>query len=122
MNHLYTAGTVRNYYPVKQYFILTSYHDPTFQWPLFIAEEAPNLNDAFLLPTHVPTSVANVFTKMNKIVKICRDDLSRSLYTSLVQKHSIAQLNFNISKLKKITKQVLSSYHQFSWRNKQSSS
>ena len=29
LNRLFTIGTIRNYDPVKQYFILSSYHDPT---------------------------------------------------------------------------------------------
>ena len=29
LNHLYTIGTIRNYDPAKQYYILFPYHDPT---------------------------------------------------------------------------------------------
>ena len=125
-NHLYTTGTIGNYDPVEQYSIFTSYHDPTR--PLFVPQdalnlndefilpthvpEALNLNDGFLLPTHVPTSVAN--SKLNKLVETPLDDHCRSLYTSLVHKHySNEQLDFIIAKVSsfilKITKQVLPS-------------
>ena len=98
MKHLFTIGTIRNYDPVKQYFILSSYHDPTR--PLFVPQEALNVNDDFLLPTHIPNAVQNFFPKMNKLVETPLDDHSRSLYTALVHKHySLAQLNFIIAKL-----------------------
>ena len=98
LNHLFTIGTIRNYDPVKQYFILSSYHDPTR--PLFVPQEALNVNDDFLLPTHIPNAVPNFFPKMNKLVETPLDDHSRSLYTALVHKHySLAQLNFIIAKL-----------------------
>ena len=45
LNHLFTIGTIRNYDSVKQYFILSSYHDPTR--PLFVPQEE------LLLPTHI---------------------------------------------------------------------
>ena len=98
MNHLFIIGTIRNYDPVKQYFILSSYHDPTR--PLFVPQEALNVNDDFLLPTHIPNAVSNFFPKMNKLVETPLDDHSRSLYTALVHKHySLAQLKFIIAKL-----------------------
>ena len=98
MNHLFTIGTIRNYDPVKQYFVLSSYHDPTR--PLFVPQEALNVNDDFLLPTHIPNAVQNFFPKMTKLVETPLDDHSRSLYTALVHKHySLAQLNFIIAKL-----------------------
>ena len=98
LNPLFTVGTIRNYDPVKQYFILPSYHDPTR--PLFVPQEALNVNDDFLLPTHIPTAVPNFFPKMNKLVETPLDDHSRSLYTALIHKHySLAQLNFIIAKL-----------------------
>ena len=50
LNHLFTIGTIRNYDPVKQQYILTNYHDPTR--PLFVPQEAFNLIDDLLLPTH----------------------------------------------------------------------
>ena len=57
------------------------------------------MNDDFLLPTHVPTSVANFFPKMNKIVDASLDDHSRYSSTSLAHKYySIAQLSFIIAK------------------------
>ena len=90
-NHLF-------YDPVKQYFILSSYHVPTR--PLFVPQEALNVNDDFLLPTHIPNAVPNFFPKMNKLVETPLDDHSRSLYTALIHKHySLAQLNFIIAKL-----------------------
>ena len=61
LNHLFTIGIFRNYDPVKQYFILLSYHDPTR--PLFVPQEALNVNDDFLLPTHIPNAVPNFFPK-----------------------------------------------------------
>ena len=83
---------------MKQYFILSSYHDPTR--PLFVPQEALNVNDDFLLPTHIPNAVPNFFPKMNKLVETPLDDHSRSLYTTLIHKHySLAQLNFIIAKL-----------------------
>ena len=98
LNHLFTIGTIRNYDPVKQYFILSSYHDPTR--PLFVPQEALNVHDDFLLPTHIPNAVPNFFPKMNKLVETPLDDHSRSLYTALIHKHySLAQLNFIIAKL-----------------------
>ena len=98
LNHLFTIGTIRNYDPVKQYFVLSSYHDPTR--PLFVPQEALNVNDDFLLPTHIPNVVQNFFPKMTKLVETPLDDHSRSLYTALVHKHySLAQLNFIIAKL-----------------------
>ena len=98
LNHLFTIGTIRNYDPVKQYFVLSSYHDPTR--PLFVPQEALNVNDDFLLPTHIPNAVQNFFPKMTKLVETPLDDHSRSLYTALVHKHySLAQLNFIIAKL-----------------------
>ena len=98
LNHLFTIGTIRNYDPVKQYFVLSSYHDPTR--PLFVPQEALNVNDDFLLPTHIPNAVQNFFPKMTKLVETPLDDHSRSLYTALVHKHySLAQLNFVIAKL-----------------------
>ena len=72
LNHHYTTDTIRNYDPVKQNFVLTSYHDPIR--PLFVPQEAFNLNDDFLLPTHVPTSVANFFPKTNKVVETPLND------------------------------------------------
>ena len=90
LNHLFTIGTIRNYDPVKQYFVLSSYHYPTR--PLFVTQEALNVDDDFLLPTHIPKFF---FPKMNKLVETPLDDHSRSLYTALVRKHySLAQLNF----------------------------
>ena len=98
LNYLFTIGTIRNYDPVKQNFLLSSYHDPTR--PLFVPQGALNVNDDFLLPTHIPTAVYNFFPKMNKLVETPLDDHSRSLYTALVHKHySLAQLNFIIAKL-----------------------
>ena len=58
LNHLFTIGTIRNYDPVKQYYILTTYHDPTRL--SFVPQEALNVNDDFLLPTHIPTAVPAV--------------------------------------------------------------
>ena len=75
LNHLFTIGTIRNYDPGKQYYILNSYHDPTR--PLFVPQEALNLNDDFLLPTHIPTAVPNFFQKMNKLVETPLDDYPR---------------------------------------------
>ena len=98
LNHLFTIGTIRNYDPVKQYYILTSYQDLTR--PLFVPPEALNLYDDFLLPKHIPTAGPNFFPKMNKLVETPLDDHSHSLYTALVHKHySFAQLNFIIAKL-----------------------
>ena len=98
LNHLFTIGTIRNYDPVKQYYILTSYHDPTR--PLFVPQEALNLNDDYLLPTHIPTAVPDLFPKRNKLVVTPLDGHFRTLYTALVHKHySLAQLNFIIAKL-----------------------
>ena len=98
LNHLFTIGTIRNYDPVKQCFILSSYHDPTR--PLFVPQEALNVNDDFLLPTHIPNAVPNFFPKMNKLMETPLDDHSRSLYTALIHKHySLAQLSFIIAKL-----------------------
>ena len=98
LNHLFTICTIRNYDPVKQYYILTSYHDPTR--PLVVPQQSFNSNDDFLLPTHIPTTVPNVFPKMNKLVETPLDYHSRSLYTALVHKHySLAQLNFIIAKI-----------------------
>ena len=82
LNHLFTIGTIRNYDPVKQYFLLSSYHDPTR--PLFVPQEALNVNDDFLLPNHIPNAVPNFFPKMNKLVETPLDDHSRSLYIALV--------------------------------------
>ena len=61
MNHLFTIGTIRKYDPVEQFYILTTYHDPTR--PLFVSPEALNVNDDFLLPTHIPTAVPNFFSQ-----------------------------------------------------------
>ena len=98
LNHLFTIGTIRNYDPVKQYYILTSYHDPTR--PFFVPQETFNVNDDFLLPTHIPTAVPNFFPKMNKLEKTPLDNHSRSLYTVFVHiHHSLAQLKFIIAKL-----------------------
>ena len=55
LDHLITIGTFRNYDPIKQYYILSPFHDPTPH--LFVPQEALNLNDDFLLPTHIPTNV-----------------------------------------------------------------
>ena len=66
LNHHYTIGTIRNYDPVKQYYILTTYHDPTRL--IFVPLEALNVSDEFLLLTHIPTAVPNFFPKMNKLV------------------------------------------------------
>ena len=84
LNHLYTIGLVRNYDPFKQNYTLAPYHDPTH--PLFVPQEALNLNYDYLLPTHVPTSVANFFPKLNNVVGTPLDGQSRSFYTSLVHK------------------------------------
>ena len=98
LNHPFTIRTIRNYDPVRQYFNLFSYHDPTR--PLFVPQEALNVNDDFLLPTHIPNANPNFFPKMNKLVETPLDDHSRSLYTALIHKHfSLAQLNFIIAKL-----------------------
>ena len=98
LNHLFTIGTIRNHDPVKQNFILSSYHDPTR--PLFVLQEALKVNDDFLLPTHIPNAVPNFFPKMNKLLETPLDDHSRSLYTALIHKHySLAQLIFFIAKL-----------------------
>ena len=77
-NHPYTIGTIRKYEPVKQYYN-ASYQDLTGL--IFVPQETPNLTNDFLLPTHVQTSVANFFLKMNKLVETPLDDHSRSLYT-----------------------------------------
>ena len=67
---------------------------------MFVPQEALNVNDDFLLPTHIPNAVPNFFPKMNKLVETPLDDHSRSLYTALIHKHySLAQLNFVIAKL-----------------------
>ena len=98
LNHLFTIGTIRNYDPGKQYFNLSSYHDPTR--PLFVPQEALNVNDDFLLPTHIPNAVPNFLPKMTKLVETPLGDHSRSLNTALIHKHySLAQLNFIIAKL-----------------------
>ena len=98
LNHLFTIGTIRNYDLVKQYFLLSSYHDPTR--PLVVPQKALNVNDDFLLPNYIPNDVPNFFPKMNKLVETPLDDHSHSLYTALVHKHySLAQLNFIIAKL-----------------------
>ena len=55
LNHLFTIGTIRNYDPVKQYYILTTYHNSIR--PLFVPQEALDVNDDFLLPTHIPAAV-----------------------------------------------------------------
>ena len=92
-NHLFTNGIIRNYDPVKQYYILATCHDPTR--PLIVPQEALNVNDDFLLPTHIPAG-----PKMNKLVETPLDDHSRSLYTALVHNHhSLSHLNFFIAKL-----------------------
>ena len=77
--HLYIIGTICKYDPVKQYYFLSSYHDPNR--PLFLPQETLNLNDDFLLPTHVPNSVENFFPKMNNLVETSLDDHSVTLYT-----------------------------------------
>ena len=87
---------------MEQYYILAFYHNPTR--PLFDPQEALKLNDDFLFPTDIVTSVPNVFfPKMNKLVETPLDDHSRSPNTSLVHKHhSLAQLNFIIAKLSSV--------------------
>ena len=67
---------------------------------MFVPQEALNVNDDFLLPTHIPNAVSNFFPKMNKLVETPLDDHSRSLYTALIHKHySLAQLNYIFAKL-----------------------
>ena len=77
LNHLFTIGKIRNYDPPKQYYILSPYHDPTR--PLSVLPKALNLNDDFLLPTHIPTNVPKFFPKMTKLVETALDDHSRSV-------------------------------------------
>ena len=97
LNHLYTIGTIRNYDPVKQYYIFASYHDPTRS--LFVPQKALPLNDDFLLPIHDQTSASNFFPKMKNVIATPLDDNYRSPYTLGVQKHySFAQINFIIAK------------------------
>ena len=61
VNHFFAIGTIRNYDPVKQYYTLSPYNDPTR--PRFVSQEALNLNNDFLLPTHIPTNVPNFIPK-----------------------------------------------------------
>ena len=61
LHHLVTIGTIRNYDPVKRYYILSTYYDPTR--PLIVPRETLNVNDGFLLPTLFPTAVPNFFSK-----------------------------------------------------------
>ena len=66
----------------------------------FVPQEALNINDGFVLPTHVANSVAKFFSMMNILVETPPNDHSLSLYTSLVlERYSIAQYNFIIGKL-----------------------
>ena len=101
--HLFTIGTLRNYDPVKQYYILITYHDPTR--PLFVPQETLIINEDFLLPyifySHIFLVLFLTFPqKMNKLVESPIEDHSRSLYTALAHKHySLAQLDFIIAKL-----------------------
>ena len=98
MNHLHNTGTTRTYDPVKQYYNLAPYHDPTR--PVFVPRESRNLNGDFLLTTHIPTNVANFFPKVTKLVETPLDDQSHSPYASLVLEHYfIAQLIFVNAKL-----------------------
>ena len=98
LNHLYTIGLFRYFDSGKQYYILSSYHDPTR--PLIVSQVSLNLNDDFLQPTQTPTNVHYFFPKLIKLVETPFDDHSRTLYTSLVHKHySIAQLILIIAKL-----------------------
>ena len=97
LNHIYSIGTTRNI-RTRLNKITSSLQIMTLH-AFFVPQEALNLNDDFLSPTKVPTSVANFFPKQNKLVETTLDNHSRSLYTCLVQKNSIAQLNFIIAKL-----------------------
>ena len=80
-NHLYTIGTISNYDPAKQYYFLPTNHEPTR--PLFVPQEALNVNGDFLLPTHVPTKVTNFFPKMNKLVENSFNDQMVTIALSL---------------------------------------
>ena len=61
LNHLYIVSLIRNYDPVKQVYNLVPSHNPTR--PLFVPQEALNLNDEYLLPTHVPNILVKFFPK-----------------------------------------------------------
>ena len=83
----------RYYDPVKQYYILAPYHDPTR--PLLVPR---NVNDDFSIPTLTPNSVPNFFPKMNKLIEIPLDDLSLSLHLACTQTLLFCSINFLIAK------------------------
>ena len=98
LNHLFTINTTRTYNPIKPYYILSPYHDPT----RFFCSPGVKLSISMMifLPTQIPNNVSKCFPKMCKIVETPLDHLSRSLYTSLGSKHhSIAHLNYITAKL-----------------------
>ena len=81
LNHLFIIGTIRNYDHDKQLYILTTYHDPTR--PLFVRQEALNVNDDFILPTHIPTAVPNFFSKNELITSLYPSNNSEEIIQSL---------------------------------------
>ena len=68
LSHLYTIGIIRNYDPIKQNYIFAPYHDPTFS--LFVPQENVDISDVFLVPTHIPNSVADFLPKRINLLKL----------------------------------------------------
>ena len=93
-----STGHIRNYDPIKQYYIFSPAKNPTR--PLIVPQEYLILSNDSLLPSNIPEQVSIPFQPLEFIVNHPLDDTSRSYYTSLVHKHyNFNQLLFLLAKL-----------------------
>ena len=59
VNPEYTVGTIRNYDPIKKYYILASYKHP--DRPCFVPQEALTVTNDYMIPNTVPQKVHKFF-------------------------------------------------------------
>ena len=98
LDHLASTGTLRNYDPVKQYYIFTPHQYP--DRPLIVPQEALISFDDFLLPDNIPNSIKPFFPQLNDIVTGPLSDSERSYYTATLHKlYTYNELAYIISKL-----------------------
>ena len=112
LNHLNTIGINRDYDPVKQHYILALCYDPAR--PRFVPQEAPILNENFLLPTQTTNSVCIFFSKNINLLKHLAM-ITLALYT-LIFKSSSIQHCYCKSLVIRFDKTIhkYSSYYEFS--------
>ena len=84
---------IRNYNPIKQYFLLLPYNN-TSRPPIVPQENLIHFDD-FLLPCNIPTQIVKPLTVIKQLVSSPLDDKDKSYYTALYrQTYSLNELLF----------------------------